>query len=64
VEVVFAPGGPNAADDEIVRIVAASPRPASVTVVSSDRDLVHRAAQLGAEVMSAGSFLQRLEASA
>jgi predicted RNA-binding protein with PIN domain len=61
VDVVFAPGGPDAADDEIVEIVARALQPSSVKVVSSDRELIRRAAQLGAEVMSAGSFLRRLD---
>jgi predicted RNA-binding protein with PIN domain len=60
VEVVFAPGGRDAADDEIVRIVASLARPESVTVVSSDRRLAQRIKALGAEVLGARAFRDRL----
>ncbi|MBO0893530.1 MAG: NYN domain-containing protein, partial [Acidimicrobiales bacterium] len=42
VTVMFAPGGPGAADDEIARLAAADPDPASLTVVSSDAALARR----------------------
>jgi predicted RNA-binding protein with PIN domain len=64
VEVVFAAGGPDAADDEIVRIVSSLARPESATVVSSDRRLAERIHALGAEVMGANTFRRRLEGSA
>ena len=39
VGVRFAPGGRNAGDDEIVRIVEADRSPETLTVVTSDREL-------------------------
>jgi predicted RNA-binding protein with PIN domain len=59
VEVAFAPGGPNAADDEIVRRVAASPVP--VVVVTSDRGLRSRLADRGARVEPVSSFRRKLD---
>ena len=53
--------GPNAADEEIVRIVAADEDPASLRVVTSDRRLAERVRELGAPVNGAGNFLRRLE---
>jgi predicted RNA-binding protein with PIN domain len=60
VRVSFAPGGPNAADDAIVEMVANLPRPVDTTVVTSDRALVERVRQLGAKVESARAFRSRL----
>jgi predicted RNA-binding protein with PIN domain len=58
----FAPSrGRNAADDEIARRVAADPDPGSLTVVTSDRELVARVQGHGAEVVPAGSFRRRLD---
>jgi predicted RNA-binding protein with PIN domain len=63
VEVSFAPTrGPNAADDEIARMVAADAEPAGIVVVTSDRNLADRVRVHGAEVMSAGAFRRRLDA--
>lgn len=56
VEVVFAPGGRDAADDEIVRIVEASADPATLVVVTSDRGLAGRVQALGASVEGARGF--------
>jgi predicted RNA-binding protein with PIN domain len=56
-EVAFAP----AADDEIVRQVAADPDPASVIVVTSDAGLAARVRPLGATVVGGGGFRRRLE---
>jgi predicted RNA-binding protein with PIN domain len=53
--------GRNAADHEIVRIVAEDPAPRSLTVVTSDARLVERVQALGARVRSAGSFRRRLD---
>jgi predicted RNA-binding protein with PIN domain len=53
--------GRDAADHEIVRMLAEDPAPGSVRVVTSDRRLVEQARQLGAEVRSSGSFRHRLE---
>jgi predicted RNA-binding protein with PIN domain len=59
--VVFASGrGPNAADHEIVRIVAADPAPGSIRVVTSDRRLVERVRELGAATTPALAFRRRL----
>ena len=61
IEVVFAGGARNAADDEIVRRLEAAAAPAAVRVVTSDGELAARAAELGAEVVAAGAFRARLE---
>ena len=61
VEVVFAPGGRNAADDEIARRVEEDGRPAELRVVTSDRDLSTRVRARGAEVVGAGGFRVRLD---
>lgn len=55
VEVGFASGGRNAAD----HVIAARAAP-GVTVVTSDRELARRAAEAGADVVSAGAFESRL----
>jgi predicted RNA-binding protein with PIN domain len=60
VTVVFAPGGPNAADDEIARLVADDPDPGSLVVVTSDRALAGCAAAGGATVEGATPFRARL----
>jgi uncharacterized protein YaiI (UPF0178 family) len=59
VKVVFAPGGPNAADEEILRLVASDER--DKIVVTSDRALADQAKALGAKVVGAGEFRSRLE---
>jgi predicted RNA-binding protein with PIN domain len=56
--------GRNAADDEIVRVLAADPVPGSVRVVTSDKRLAERARLLGAGVLSSGGFRRRLDAAA
>ena len=61
VEVAFAPGGRNAADDAIAERVANDPDPGSLTVVTSDSELVDRVRTAGAAVVSAGAFRGRLE---
>jgi predicted RNA-binding protein with PIN domain len=61
VEVVFAPGGPNAADEEILRLIESSTQ--DVVVVTSDRDLAERAKAQGARVMGAGEFRSNLDSS-
>jgi predicted RNA-binding protein with PIN domain len=61
VEVAIAPRkGRNAADDEIVRLLEATDAPASVRVVTSDRELARRVQALGAEVEGARTFRERL----
>jgi hypothetical protein len=60
--VAHAPRGrPNAADDEIVKRLAADPEPGSVRVVTSDRWLADRSRAAGATVESASSFRTALE---
>jgi hypothetical protein len=54
--------GPNAADDEIVRILETSADPAATTVVTSDRVLAERVRALGASVEPASTFRRRLDA--
>lgn len=62
--VVFASqGGAGAADDEIAALVSRDPDPGTLRVVTSDRELAARARARGAEVVSAGAFLRRLEGS-
>jgi hypothetical protein len=61
VEVLYARRrGPNAADDRIVEEVAGDPDPASLTVVTSDRELARRVKELGAAVVGPGVLLGRL----
>ena len=54
-------GGRDAADDRIVELVAGDPSPSTLQVVSSDRDLRRRVAELGAGVSSPQHLLSRLE---
>jgi predicted RNA-binding protein with PIN domain len=62
VEVAFASRrGRNAADHEIVSMVAGDPDPASVRVVTSDRRLVERVRGLGAGVEGSGRFRRRID---
>ena len=56
------PGGPDAADHEIVRRVEADPRPSEVIVVTSDRRLADRVTAAGGAVRPASSFRELLEA--
>jgi predicted RNA-binding protein with PIN domain len=53
--------GRDAADHEIARMLTEDSAPASVRAVTSDRRLVERARQLGAEVSSSGWFRRRME---
>jgi predicted RNA-binding protein with PIN domain len=62
VRVVFASRrGRNAADHEIVDILAEDEEPATLRVVTSDNDLAVRAEAKGATVLGAGSFRRRLD---
>jgi hypothetical protein len=63
VEVAFAPGGRNAADDAIAEWVGSDPDAGSLTVVTSDVELAERVRLFGADVVSSGSFRSRLEGS-
>jgi predicted RNA-binding protein with PIN domain len=60
VDVGFAPGGRNAADDAIARRVRDDADPASLTVVTSDRELAARVRAVGAQVEGARTFRARL----
>jgi len=62
VQVSFAPGGPNAADREIVRMIRADPDPASLVAVSSDRRLRAAIKAAGARSVGAGELLRLLAA--
>jgi uncharacterized protein YaiI (UPF0178 family) len=61
VEVRFAPGGRNAADDDIARMDAADDTPGDLRVVTSDADLAARVRAAGADVEGAGTFRRRLD---
>jgi len=57
IEVAYAPrAAANSADDEIVRLVRADPRPSDIRVVTSDRALTERVRCLGASVIRAEGF--------
>jgi predicted RNA-binding protein with PIN domain len=63
IEVRFATRrGPNAADDDIVRMVEEDERPSELRVVTSDHELARRVGELGAEVVGAGAFRRMFEA--
>jgi predicted RNA-binding protein with PIN domain len=61
IAVAFAPGGRNAGDDEIVRILECDSAPETIQVVTSDRDLRERARTLGARITPAGEFRADLD---
>ena len=61
VAVRFAPGGRNAGDDEIVRIVEGDAAPGTIRIATSDRDLVARVRALGASVIPAGELRAELD---
>ena len=52
---------PDAADDEIIRLLRADAEPTSVRVVTSDRWLADRAWAAGASVEGADTFRHRIE---
>ena len=52
---------PNAADDEIVRLLRIDSEPGAVRVVTSDRWLADQARAIGASVEGADSFRRRIE---
>jgi len=61
-EVAFATRqGPDAADDEIAKRVAADPDPGGLRVVTSDSRLAQRVRDHGAEVVGAGGFRRQLD---
>jgi len=57
IEIAHAPrAGVNSGDDEIVRLVRADAQPQEIRVVTSDRALVQRVSDLGADVVPAATF--------
>jgi uncharacterized protein YaiI (UPF0178 family) len=58
VRIEYAPGGPDAADDRIVELVAAASDPAALCVVTSDRALAARVRRHGARVQGARTWLE------
>ena len=58
---LFAPGGPNAADDAIVELVRGLLDPSDVTVVTSDAALAARVRSGGASVQGVQWLRRRLE---
>jgi predicted RNA-binding protein with PIN domain len=61
IEVQFAPGGTNAADRRIERLVSESENPGEITVVTSDKALVRAVTAAGANVVGSGEFRSRLD---
>ncbi|MGH8934525.1 MAG: NYN domain-containing protein [Egibacteraceae bacterium] len=53
--------GPDAADDRIVRLVAADPNPATLEVVTADARLRERVLQLDATVSGPRTFRRELD---
>lgn len=53
--------GRNAADHDIIQMVAEDAAPESLTVVTSDADLAERVRGLGANIRSSGSFRRRFD---
>jgi predicted RNA-binding protein with PIN domain len=53
--------GPDAADDEITRMVAADSREPRLNVVTSDKRLANRVRRRGAETITSGAFRRELE---
>jgi predicted RNA-binding protein with PIN domain len=53
--------GRNAADHEIVSMLAGEETPGAVRVVTSDRQLGERVRELGAAVTAAGAFRRRVD---
>jgi predicted RNA-binding protein with PIN domain len=60
IRVLFAPGGPDAADRLIVKILEDDPQPEVITVVTSDAALAEDARRLGARVQAARAFRTQL----
>jgi hypothetical protein len=62
VEIASAPkAGPNAADDEIVRLLKEDPDPEGIRVVTSDRALADQARFLNATIEPAAAFRREIE---
>jgi len=62
IDVRFAPGGPDAADDVIVDFVADHAHPESLLVATSDKRLAARVHMLDAHTISAGALRRMLDA--
>ena len=62
--VAFAPGGRDAADDEIAERVARVGDPAAIRVVTSDKGLSERVREHGVEVIPVGRFRRMLDGDA
>jgi len=58
----FAPGGPDAADREILARLRGDREPATIVVATSDRRLRNSVKAAGAVSIPAGDLLRRLEA--
>ncbi len=58
----FAPGGPDAADREILARLRADAEPGTIVVATSDRRLRNSVKAAGASSVTAGEMLRRLEA--
>jgi len=57
ISVMFATrGGPDAADDDVARLVEADPEPHELTVVTSDAALAGRVRRAGADTLGARGF--------
>jgi len=63
-EVLYAPGGRNAADDRIVALLEAHDDPSSLEVVTADRNLRERAEARGARVSGPSALLARIDRAA
>ena len=60
-DIRFAGRARDAADDAIVDLVAQEPRPESLVVATSDRQLVQRVRALGVQTLGAGALRRRLD---
>ena len=57
IEVTYAPkAGANSADNEIVRLIQADAQPHDIRVVTSDKALMDRSENLGAQIYPSASF--------
>ena len=64
VEIAHAPRpGPDAADDEIVRLLRADDHPEEIQVVTSDNALADQARSFNATIVPASAFRSRIEES-
>ena len=62
IDIAFAPRrGRNAADDEIAKRVEQDENPLTLTVVTSDRELIERITRANARHMTAGAFRSLLD---